>query len=172
MNKNRGKDLVKLPPGPAQRHGGFSYFSAGRLPRHRRYLLRYLTACRQGMIRDLGPTDQDLSTAQLILVDRAIGKLGLLRCIEEHVREHGVMAGHQLASALRGSYLSYSNSLRLDLQALGLHRKKTEEPLDLGRYLAQKDAEKVKDEAAGQASGEGVEGESAREDNAEGGGDE
>jgi hypothetical protein len=80
-------------------------------------------AARQGLVCDLGPAENDLTTAQIILVDRVVTKLGVIRCIEEHIRENSVMVGQDLAPSLKASYLAYNNSLRLDLQALGLGRK-------------------------------------------------
>lgn len=121
--------LTKLPRGKKRTHGGFSYLSTGRLPEHRRETERYLTTAREGLIRDIAGDEESLTAAQAILIDRAIGKLGLLRCIEEFVKENGVMKGQHLAPSLRASYLSYSNSLRLDLQALGIEKKKGDEVL-------------------------------------------
>ena len=111
---------AKLPRGgQRQTHGGYSFLVHGRLPEHRTYIRRYLTACRQGLINDLGG-EENLSTAQAILIDRIISKLGCIRCIEEHTREGSVMVGQELAPALKRSYLAFSNSIRLDLQALGI----------------------------------------------------
>ena len=90
-----------------------------------------------GLIENLGG-DQSLSTAQAILIDRIISKLGISRCIEEHTLENSVMVGNSLAPALKASYLAYSNSIRLDLVALGINSKATGEPLDLGRYVDEK----------------------------------
>ena len=102
-------------------HGGYSYLTTGKLPENRTYILKYLMAVRQGLIRDLGPTENDLSTAQIVLIDRVTTKLGVIRCVEEHIRENSVMQGDALAPSLKASYLAYNNSLRLDLQALGLN---------------------------------------------------
>ena len=66
---------------------------------------------------------KSLTTAQLILIDRITTKLGVVRCMEEHIREHSVFEGNELAPCLRASYLAYQNSLRHDLQALGIDRK-------------------------------------------------
>ena len=104
-------------------HGGFSYLSTGALPEHRSNILGYLMAVRQGLIQDLGPTENDLSTAKIVLIDRVTTKLGVIRCVEEHIRENSVMVGDELAPSLKASYLAYNNSLRLDLQALGLEKK-------------------------------------------------
>jgi hypothetical protein len=83
-------------------------------------------AVRQGLVRDLGPTENDLSTAQIVLIDRITTKLGVIRCVEEHIRENSVMVRDDLAPCLKASYLAYQNSLRLDLQALGLNIKNNE----------------------------------------------
>lgn len=104
-------------------HGGFSFIVQGALPSHRSNILGYLMAVRQGLIQDLGPTENDLSTAKIVLIDRITTKLGVIRCVEEHIRENSVMAGDELAPSLKASYLAYNNSLRLDLQALGLEKK-------------------------------------------------
>ena len=109
-----------------QKHGGYSFITSGELPEKRTYILRYLMAVREGLIRDLGPSEHDMSVAQLVVVDRVVTKLGIVRCIEEHIRENSVMVGDDLAPSLKASYLAYNNSLRLDLQALGLNKKSEE----------------------------------------------
>lgn len=109
-----------------QKHGGYSFLTTGELPEQRTYILKYLIAVRDGLIRDLGPTEHDLSTAQIVLIDRVTTKLGVIRCVEEHIRENSVMLGDDLAPSLKASYLAYNNSLRLDLQALGLNIKNNE----------------------------------------------
>lgn len=104
-------------------HGGYSYLTTGALPEHRTNILGYLMAVRQGLIQDLGPTEYDLSTAKIILIDRATTLTGILRCMEEHIRETSVMAGNELAPCLRNSYLAYNNTLRLTILSLGLDKK-------------------------------------------------
>jgi hypothetical protein len=104
-------------------HGGYSFLTTGTLPEHRSCILGYLIAVRQGLIQDLGPTENDLSTAKIVLIDRVTTKLGVIRCVEEHIRENSVMVRDELAPSLKASYLAYNNSLRLDLQALGLEKK-------------------------------------------------
>ena len=125
-----------------QKHGGYSYLTTGELPESRTYILKYLIAVREGLIRDLGPNEQELSTAQLVLIDRVATKLGVIRCVEEHIRENSVIVGDDLAPSLKASYLAYNNSLRLDLQALGLEAKKANEFLDLKEYAKDKYGDK------------------------------
>ena len=113
----------KLPHGRQRTvHGGYSFLTSGRLPEHRVYLRRYLTNCREGLIADHGG-ESNLSTAQALLIDRVISKLGCIRCVEEHIRENSVMVGQELAPSLKASYLAFNNSVRLDLLALGIEKK-------------------------------------------------
>ena len=144
--------------------GGHSLLvRAGELPENRRYIRAFLTEAREGLVRDLGPTEQDLTTAQLILIGRVICKLGILRCIEEYIRETGVMRGNNLAPSLQDSYVQYSSNLRMDLAALGIKTRVGEGVLDLGAYIRAKDAEKSQTKARkasrkarqGQAEAEG-----------------
>jgi len=131
MQKEKRSTSIRLSPGRRTIHGGYSYLTSGELPENRAYIEKYLTSARQGLIKDLGPTEEDLSTAQVILVDRIVSKLGCIRCIEEHARTNGVMKGNRLTPSLSGNYLAYSNSIRLDLMALGI---KPEKPIEL-KYL-------------------------------------
>jgi hypothetical protein len=121
------------------KHGAYSLIARGTLPRKRRYLERFLGDVRQGLIKDLGPKEENLTTAQLILIDRIIGKLGVLRCAEEFVRESGVVKGQELSPILKRSYLSWANSLRLDLQALGIDKRQSEPGLTLAEIIAEHD---------------------------------
>jgi hypothetical protein len=142
------KLTTKLIAGRKQTHGGYSFLATGKLPEHRRYIERYLTGAREALIRDLGPTEQDLTAAQVILIDRTISKIGILRCIEEHIREKGIMSGKLLAPSLRTSYLAYSNSLRLDLQALGINQKRGDSvltPLELAKRIDEEKEAKEKE---------------------------
>ncbi len=115
----------KKPTGRPPRHGGYSLaVRTGELPKRRTYLRAYLTKAREGLVRDLGPLEADLTAAQVVLIDRVISKLSVLRCIEEHVRENGVFTkAGELESVLSNSYLAWANSIRLDLQALGIDKR-------------------------------------------------
>ena len=137
----------KKPTGRPPKHGAFSIMVAKTdLPENRKYVQRYLREAREGLIKDLGGREQNLTQAQLILIDRAIAKLGIIRCVEEYCKETGIFQDGKLAHVLRDNYLAYTNSLRLDLQTLGVEGKKTEEIIDLGKYIEErcqaKDGEK------------------------------
>ena len=102
------------------KHGGYSFLTKGEVPEHRQYIKKYLTAIREGLIRERGPTEKDLSVAQLILIDRLISLLGIIRLIEEKAKEDGVFSGRNLIPSLRTSYISYNNTVRLTLEKLGI----------------------------------------------------
>ena len=87
-------------------HGEYFFLTKGELPENRTHILKYLMAVREGLVRDLGPTENDPSTAQIILIDRIVTKLGVTHCIEGHIRERSVMMGDDLAPSLRAGYLA------------------------------------------------------------------
>lgn len=105
------------------RHGGYTFLTTGEVPEYRQYIKKYLTNVREGMIRDIGPTEQDLTTAQVILIDRLISLLGVIRLIEEKAKEDGVFSGRNLAGSLRTSYIAYNNTVRLTLEKLGIDKR-------------------------------------------------
>jgi hypothetical protein len=114
----------KLAPGrPPRTHGGYAFLTSGKLPEQRAHLIRYLSNVRAGLIHDLGGSEENLSTQQIILIDRIISILGVVRCIEEHAKEYGVMErGGKLSPSLGQHYISFNNTLRLTLQLLGIDR--------------------------------------------------
>jgi len=138
MNDNKPKMKRKRRLGRPPKHGGYSLLIRGELPENRKHIKQYLTLSRENLIRDLGPTEENLTAAQIIIIDRVVTKLGVIRCIEEHIRENSVMVGHNLAPSLSASYLAYNNSVRLDLQALGIDKRKADEALDLGTYVEER----------------------------------
>jgi len=141
MSDSKKKRSRQLRP---KRHPGYSLIVTGETAKHRAYLLRYLTECREGICLDLGGEDL-MTMAQIILVDRVISKLGIIRCLEEHSKEQGVFRDQSLVSSLKESYLAYSNSTRLDLLALGLDRKSSDRvlaPWELADKIDRENAEK------------------------------
>lgn len=142
MSKNKPKLGKKSKRGRPPKHGGYSLLTKGELPENRKYVRNYLTFVREGLIRDLGPKEEDLTTAQLVLIDRVIAKLGVLRLVEEHAKERGIFEDRSLSPSLKESYIAYDNSIRLSLQALGIGRKSSDETFSLNRYLELKKEEK------------------------------
>lgn len=145
MSENKPKKQKKERRGRPPNHGGYSYLIKGKLPENRTYIRQYLAKVREGLIQDLGPVEKNLTTAQLVLIDRITTKLGVIRCIEEYIRENTVMTGDRLSPSLRESYLAYNNSIRLDLAALGIDKKKSDEVVDLNSYIKNKYSSKEKE---------------------------
>jgi len=142
--------MTKKPRGksgrPIIRHGAYSYLTRLTVPDHRAYLRPYLSAIREGLIRDLGPDETDLTTAQRLLIDRIVGQAGVIRLIEEHCREQGIFQGRLLQPVLAKNYGSFVNSLRLNLQALGIDKRAGEKilnPLELAATIDSQKAEIV-----------------------------
>ena len=108
------KKKKKTGPGRPPKHGGYSFLVKGELPENRKYIRDYLSVAREGLISDLG-SEENLTTAQMVLIDRAIG--------------------------LRTSFLSYCNSLRLIFRELGIDKRITDD-LNLRDYLESKRKEK------------------------------
>jgi len=114
--------------GQKVKHGAYSLISGSwsRIPYYKRKRLQgYLSGVREGLIEDQGG-EANLSTARKVLIDRVIGKIGIVRLIEEHAREEGVFQDGKLADVLGANYLAYTNSIRHDLTALGLDPEKAE----------------------------------------------
>lgn len=129
---------------PVERHGGFSFMVKGELPKRRAYLRRYLSNVREGLIEDLGGSkgEDGLSTAKLVIVDRVISKLGVVRCIEEYHKRRPVIVKGELTPSLGKHYLAYTNSIRLDLALLGIERRLGDIAIDPIEYIQGKGGEK------------------------------
>ena len=118
MTATRTKKTGGRPPV----HGGYSLMvRAGELPKRRTVLRLYLSQVREGLIHDLAASEEEMTTARRILVDRALSLLSIIRCVEEYVRETGVFKGGELAPVLAHSYCTYSAELRRVLETLGIH---------------------------------------------------
>jgi len=122
------KNKVRLPPGLPPKHGGYTYLSTGRLPRHRRYIRRYLTEIRQSYVAELGGREGEdgLSPGQRILVDRLVTCLGFLRLIEEKARDTGIFKGDDLMASLGKGYVSFLNTAVRIVESLGIERRRDE----------------------------------------------
>ena len=142
----------KKSPGRGFKHGGYSLMvKAGDLPKKMTRIREYLGKVRAGLVLDIAGQEEDLSTAQLILIDRTISLLSVLRTIESSLSERGILQGKgqdlQLQPILANNYLAYSNSLRLILRELGIDRRAGERILTPLEIAAEIDREKTAQEA-------------------------
>jgi hypothetical protein len=125
---------------------------AGELPKRRTVLRTYLSSVREGLIRDLAVSEEGLTTAQGVLVDRVVSLLSIVRCIEEHTRETGVFKGRELAPVLAKCYCTYSAELRRVLETLGISTKAGKRLLSPLEITAEIDAAKA---SSAKEAGEG-----------------
>jgi hypothetical protein len=116
-------------------------------------IVRHIEALRSGLITDLGPQEEDLTTAQLLLIDRLCCLLAICRAIEQHFEED-VMDGDSLKNALRSSYLAYNNTIRLTLQVLGIDKQASDRILSPLEYIKQLDQEKKSGQESTNSSGD------------------
>ncbi|HZX11350.1 MAG TPA: hypothetical protein VFG01_10445 [Acidobacteriota bacterium] len=127
----------KLKPGPKKRHHGYAFLTSGKVPKSRKYIEKYIGSVRDNLIKDLGPTQDDLTTAQMVLIDRVIMKLGFLRLIEEYIRETGeIFKGNtgKLLPCISNDYTRFAESVRRDLSTLGIN-KRAEAVIDPIKYI-------------------------------------
>ncbi len=122
-------------------HGAWAVermLSEGRLPLDgRTRLAKALNHLRRELIQAIGgyPSPQ-----QKLLVERIVRKVLVLDTIDRHVEEQGIFTGDgTLIPVLQKAYLGWSNSVRRDLEVLGLRRQVKEiTSTDLDRYLNQR----------------------------------
>ena len=132
-------DTKKKGPGRPPTHGGYSILKTGDFPQKRRAVRDYLTSIRAGLVKDFGPTEDDLSTAQVVLIDRIISKMSVVRLIEEHIRDSGNIFNAEggLVGSLKESYLAFNNSVRLSLLALDKLDRQRDQETDIDSYIAE-----------------------------------
>jgi hypothetical protein len=106
---------------------------------------RYLQDCREGLILDIAGSEDKLTEAQRILIDRIISKLSICRLIEIYIEKHGIFRKDkldkrilELEPALGVNYLAFNNSIRLALGLLGINKRHSEEiltPIELAQRI-------------------------------------
>jgi hypothetical protein len=140
---SESKLTVKFPRGGRRaKPSGFSFLTRRCNDEERLRITRYLIGCREMLIHDLGG-EENLSAQKLILIDRLISLLGVIRGIEEYHQENIMTDDGGLRPALGKNYLSYVNSTRLILCSLGLERK-SEQILSPMQYIREYDKKKKK----------------------------
>jgi hypothetical protein len=111
-------------PSQPRRHGDYSLMGrTGKLPKRRSYIRAYLTDVRESLIFDLGPIEEDFATAERGPINRTVLKLAVIRCIEEYIRESGVLASGGLSPILAENYITYCESLERSPRALGIIKR-------------------------------------------------
>lgn len=111
---------AKLPMGPKRRHGGYTFMATGRIPDDKREIERYLTGIRIGYVLDIGPKETDLTTGQIVLLDKLITLTGVNRCIEVEALKAMDIRG------MEQNYNTRNNQIIKICLALGIEQKTSE----------------------------------------------
>lgn len=138
MPKSKVRDEKgRFKPGHPSTHGAY----AKKMPLAIR---RESDVFRDGIIKDLGGI-KNISTARLILVEKALNLYRITLAIENFINTNGVFKFKSLHPILKESYIAYVNSLRLTLREIGLERL---EPgiKSIQEIIKEFDAEKEKSE--------------------------
>ena len=131
------------------RFGGFSVMVfKDQLPAHRRHIARYVQDIRDGLIKDLGG-EANMTTGQRILVDRITQGLAIVRLIEEHVRELGLLDHPEgfLHPTLSDHYLRWQTSIHKALTLLGVERRQQDTGPTWAEVVAEVKAEREAQDA-------------------------
>ncbi len=103
----------KLKPGRRPTHGGYVFLRSGLIPKDNKYIEKYLTALRAGYIEELGPTEDDLSTGQIVLLNQLVTCIGFTRLVEENARKTADIK--YLHTRQYMSFMKHGRQLVLDL---------------------------------------------------------
>lgn len=140
MSETDSKLTVRLRPGRKPRHGGYTFMRSGKIPEDKIEIERYLTFIRQGYISDIGPTEDDLSTGQLILLDTLITLKGVNRCVEIEAAKAGDIR------SLDERYNSRNNQIVKICLSLGIEQNSHEIELtmtELSKVIEEEDQQEV-----------------------------
>jgi len=138
------KKQRKSKGGRPIKHGAWSLIARGELPQRQRQLSAHLTQVREELIHDLGPSEDDLTGGQKLLIARVISLVGIIRLMEIYASEHPILSKDgKLLPCLGENYLAWVNSLRQALLALGIKRapEKFIHPLEMIEAEEEKKAE-------------------------------
>ena len=131
--------------GRPKKHGAYSIMKSENLPPKDLTRIReYVESAREGLIEDIAGTEDKLSTGQAILIDRTINLLSVTRMIENHASKTGTFKGNRLTPSLQQSYLSYNNTIRLNLKVLGIEPQQAGRDFDIDLYVKRKYSQKKK----------------------------
>jgi hypothetical protein len=150
MTDQKRKSVVK--------HGVHLWLKSGKIRpsiRGHRRLQRYLRDIERDLTGDLGG-EENITAAQEILIKSTIQAVGVLLLAGAFTQRYGLLRPDmaqrgiiELQPVLGQQFIAFMNSIRQNLLALGLDKKKGEDILDLGRYIAARDAEKAGQDSEG-----------------------
>ena len=117
------KQLANLRPDAAIKHGATttSVRQRGEVPDDFRYLQPTIDYFFGQWVEDLGGKDQVSGAQEALLVSSRIC-LAILLLSAEHIRNHGLVDGKGNPQPILKIAATYANSLRLNLNSIGLQR--------------------------------------------------
>jgi hypothetical protein len=141
---------------PEIKHGISTWLRTGKVNpsiRGHKKLQKYLRAIEADLIKDLGGLES-LTTAQEILIKATIEGYGVLLLSVMYCKKYSVLRPDQarkgiieLQPVLGHQFLAFLNTLRQNLVALGLDKRKVNEALDLKTYIAKNYPDKPEEKA-------------------------
>lgn len=140
VNKNKKRRRGRPP-----KHGGYSLIYRDKLIKDHPHLRHYLQNCRDGLVRDVAGSEENLSEQQRIMIDRIISRLSICRLIEIFVEQRGLFKEDALIEAIGKNYLTFSGQIDRALIALGLQKKEANEvltPWELAKKVEEEDRRK------------------------------
>jgi hypothetical protein len=120
------------------RHAGYSH--SRNIPARVR---RQVEALREALVRDVAGEPANLTAAQVILIDKTMNLYQISLCLEAFIRREGPFRGKRLDPVLGQHYVTYVNTIRLNLRELGISRKAGEQVLSPLELAAAIDREKA-----------------------------
>jgi hypothetical protein len=158
MNKNKKKTALERPS-----HGVYSWLRTGKVNpsiRGHRRIQRYLREIKADLIKDLGGPE-NLTAAKEVLVEATIQAYGVLLLATAYTARYSILdpvqARRGILSAqpiLSHQFVAFMNTIRQNLMALGLDKRKGDDALTIQDVIREFDERKAK--SAGDSS-EGAE---------------
>jgi len=145
MNENTTKKKKKSRRGRPPKHGGYSIVWRDEKLKEHPYLRSYIQECRDGLVRDVAGSEDNLSEQQRIMIDRIISRLSICRLIEVFVEQKGLFKGDELIGAVGKNYLAFCGQIDRALVALGLDKRQGNEiltPWELAEKVEEEDRRK------------------------------
>lgn len=138
MNKTKGK---------RKKHGGWLFLRKGQVPSDAEDIRIGTVRIAADLADEFAGTGKELTTSQLVLIDRACAMLGFCKLVERAAMRDGVIVTDELGNprlspGLSGFYVAASNAVARAMKTLAEispDRDRGDRPLDLASYLKAKE---------------------------------
>lgn len=158
IRRQRDEKTGRFLPGNATaiRHAGFAS-NPKDIPLSVR---RQVQAVKDQLVRDIAGEEASLTAAQRILIEKTINAYSVTLCMEAYIRANGLFRGKKLDPILGHSYLAFINTIRRNLEVLGISARAGEKILAPYEIVAKEGSERAVAgrSSAGSDVGQGSEG--------------